>query len=403
MAEYIWEAQTSTGEIRKGVMVASSPEEVMNKLRSQQLQPIKVKKKPKEISLDFLTGFSLKDLVIFTRQLATMIDAGLPLVQALEILGSQSEKGGVRKVILSVKQEVEGGATFSDALKKHPRVFDELYVNLVKAGEVGGILDTILNRLATTLEKRAKLKRQLLGAMVYPAIILCVAIGAVAIMLGFVIPQFQAMFASMGASGELPAPTQFVINLSQGFKNNLPYIAAAIIALVIAFSAIYRTKNGKRAIHRFLLMMPIIGPVIRKIAVARFVRTLGTLLSSGVPILDALDIVARSAGNVVVEEGIRYAREKVSEGKTLSDPLMETRVFPGMVVQMLSVGEQTGALDQMCNKIADFYEEEVDAAVSALTSMLEPIMMVFLGGIVGGLLIAMYLPIFEIAGKVKTE
>lgn len=400
MADFFWEALGQNGETRKGTMKAANQDEVLNKLRSQQLQPVKVKKKPTEFHIQLGTGIDVKDQVVFTRQLATMIDAGLPIVQSLEILGSQSENFAMRKLIGEVKQTVEGGSTFSEALKKHPKVFDELYVNLVAAGEMGGILDTILNRLAIHLEKRAKLRRQVSGAMVYPSAVVVIACGVVGILLGYVIPTFQKMFASMGANNQLPGPTQFVVDLSEGFLSNIWLILGAITAIIVSFIVIYKTPQGKEIIHKLLLVIPILGPVLRKVAVARFVRTLGTLLSSGVPILDSLDIVAKSAGNVVVEKGINFVRQKISEGRNLAEPLQETKIFPGMVVQMIAVGEQTGSLDQMCNKIADFYEEEVDTAIAALMSMLEPLMMVVIGGIVGGLMIAMYLPIFDIAGKV---
>lgn len=401
MPEYNWEARTRTGEMRKGTMEAPSDAEVMSRLRAQQLSPVKVKKKPKEINLTIGTGVSIKDMILFSRQFATMLDAGLPLVQILEILSSQSENPHFRKILADVKGAVEGGASFSEALKRHPKVFDDLIVNLVAAGEAAGILDTIMNRIAVHIEKKARLARQIKGAMAYPSIILIVLVGMLFIMLGWIVPVFADMFASFGNEDALPAPTQFVIALSNGFVDRFPFIAGGLALVVGLVVMTYRNPKGRFFIHSLMLTLPIFGPVFRKIAVARFTRTLGTLLASGVPILDALDIVAKTAGNLVIEKAIRHARDKISEGKNMAEPLFESKVFPGMVVQMIGVGEQTGALDQMCNKIADFYEEEVDTAVAALTSMLEPLMMVLVGGVAGGILIAMYLPIFNIAGAVE--
>ena len=302
-----------------------------------------------------------------------------------------------------MKDYVEQGGTFSEGLARHPKLFDELFVNLVRAGEMGGILDTILDRLAGYIEKRVKLARQVRGAMVYPIAIFIIAMLVVVVMLAWVIPSFKGMFAEFGAADELPALTQFVIAASEGFMGNVHWIVLIGAGVVFSFTWIYRQPAGKHFFHRALLVLPILGPVMRKIAVARFTRTLGTLLSAGVPILDSLDVVSKSAGNVVVEGAIRATSDKIREGRTMAEPLMETNVFPPMVVQMIGVGEQTGALDTMLNKIADFYEEEVDIAVAALTSLLEPLMMVFIGGIVGVILISMYLPIFSIAGKVKAE
>ncbi|MCA9611834.1 MAG: type II secretion system F family protein, partial [Myxococcales bacterium] len=344
-----------------------------------------------------------KELVIFTRQFATMIDAGLPLVQCLEILSGQGDNKLFNKILKDIKSYVEQGGTFSEALRKHPKVFDDLYVNLVAAGELGGILDTILNRLAVYIEKRVKLKRQVKSALVYPTAILFVAIIVIIVMLTWVIPAFRSMFAEFGGEDQLPGITKFVINVSEGFLDNAIWIALFIAAFSTAIGYSYRQPKGKKFWHKLLLTMPVIGPVMRKIAVARFTRTLGTLLSSGVPILDAMNIVARAAGNVIVEEAIKNTADRIREGRTMAEPLMETKVFPSMVVQMIGVGEQTGALDTMLNKIADFYEDEVDVAVASLTSLLEPLMMVFIGGIVGVILIAMYMPIFEIAGKVQAN
>jgi type IV pilus assembly protein PilC len=403
MAEFVWEARARTGELRKGSMEAESEEAVNQRLRGQQLQPTKVKKKGREFKFQLGTGVGTKDLVTFTRLFATMIDAGLPIVQCLDILQGQTDNKNFALVLRDVKAGVEQGATFSDSLRRHPKVFDHLYVNLVQAGEVGGILDTILNRLAVYIEKAMKLKRQVRGAMAYPSIVVCVFLLVLAILLGFVIPGFETMFKDFGAKDELPALTKLVMKVSKGFVSNGLWVFLGLIAFVAGVSYLYKTPAGKKFIHKWMLRLPIIGDVLRKIAVARFTRTLGTLLTSGVPILDALEIVAKTAGNVIVEEAILYSRLKIAEGKNMAQPLMETAVFPSMVVQMVAVGEQTGALDTMLNKIADFYEEEVDVAVSALTSMIEPAMMVGVGGTVGVVLIAMYLPIFSIAGKIKAD
>jgi type IV pilus assembly protein PilC len=401
MAEFAWEARARTGELRKGSMEADDEESVNQKLRSQQLTPTKVKKKAKALSMTFGSGVSGKDLVTFTRLFATMIDAGLPIVQCLEILQGQTDNVRFSIVLRDVKASVEQGATFSDSLRRHPKVFDPLYTNLVQAGEVGGILDTIMNRLAVYNEKAMKLKRQVKGAMVYPSSVVVIFSGVLSVLLGFVIPSFKNIFRDLGSPDDLPVLTQYVIAVSEAFTHNILFVILGVGAFGYGISRVYKRPNGKRFFHRTLLRMPIMGPVMRKIAVARFTRTCGTLLSSGVPILDALDIVARTAGNMVVEEAILYARLKISEGKNMAGPLMETNVFPPMVVQMVGVGEQTGALDAMLSKIADFYEDEVDVAVAGLTSLIEPIMMVVIGGTVGVVLIAMYLPIFAMAGKIK--
>jgi type IV pilus assembly protein PilC len=403
MTEFVWEARARTGEVRKGSMDAESEEAVNQRLRAQQLQPTKVKKKPREFAFQIGTGVGAKDIVTFTRLFATMIDAGLPIVQCLDILQGQTENKHFSTVLRDVKASVEQGATFSDSLRRHPKVFDHLYVNLVQAGEVGGILDTILNRLAVYIEKAMKLRRQVRGAMVYPSIVIFVFFAVLSILLIFVIPGFEKMFTDFGAKDELPALTQMVMLVSRFFVGNILWLFLGLVGVFVALSYVYRTPRGKRAIHKLMLRLPVMGPVLRKIAVARFTRTLGTLLGSGVPILDALEIVAKTAGNIAVEEAILYARLKISEGKNMAQPLLETGVFPPMVVQMVGVGEQTGALDAMLNKIADFYEDEVDVAVSALTSLIEPALMVGIGGTVGVVLIAMYLPIFSIAGKIKAE
>jgi type IV pilus assembly protein PilC len=404
MAEFAWEARARSGELRKGVMEADSEDVVNQRLRSQQLSPVKVKKKLGAIKLSLGTGVGTKELVTFTRLFATMIDAGLPLVQCLEILSGQQSNKNFANVLRDVKNSVEQGASFSDALGKHPKIFDELFVNLVHAGEIGGILDTIMQRLSIYLEKRQKLIRQVRGALVYPGIVIVIASGVMTVLLTFVIPAFERMFKDFGGGKDaLPKLTQIIVALSHGFVTYLPFIIVATLIGVGAFIYFYRTPGGRRAVHSTVLKMPIIGPTLRKIAVARFTRTLGTLLQSGVPILDALDICARTSGNVVIESGIQFVRERISEGKNMAEPLMETKVFPDMVVQMIAVGEQTGALDQMLNKVADFYEEETDIAVAAMTSALEPILMVGVGGMVGVVLVAMYLPIFSLAGNIKAD
>ena len=399
MPTFTYEAKTRTGEVRTGTMEADDEAAVGQRLRQQQLQPTKVAKKGFSFNFGGGGSVSTKDLVIFTRQFSTMIDAGLPLVQCLDILGTQIDNPAFARVLRTVKNDVEGGLTFSDSLAKHPRIFDHLFCNLVRAGEIGGILDTILQRLAAYIEKNAKLVRQVKSALTYPIGVLAIAVGVIGIMMIFVIPSFEAMFKEFG--GELPALTQTVINASHFFVNNVFLLVGGIVGGIYGFIYWKRTPSGNRIIDRALLQMPVIGGVMRKIAVARFTRTLGTLLSSGVPILDAMEIVAKSSGNYIIEQGIMTARSKIAEGKNMAEPLAETQVFPSMVVQMIAVGEQTGALDTMLNKIADFYEEEVDVAVSAMTSLLEPLMMVFIGGSVGTMIIAMYLPIFTMAGNIK--
>jgi len=402
MAEWVWEARARTGEMRKGAMEADDEVAVENRLRQQQLTPTKVKKKPKAFKLpQFGSGVDGKDLVTFTRLFATMIDAGLPIVQCIDILQGQTENKVFAEILKDVKSSVEQGSTFSDSLRRHPKVFDALYTNLVQAGEVGGILDTILNRLAVYNEKAMKLKRQVRGALVYPSVVLFVFLAVMVILLGFVIPSFKNVFKDLGSKDDLPALTQGVISVSEFFIHNLIFFLLGSALFIVGSVQAYRNPRGKKIAHKTMLRLPIIGNVLRKIAVARFTRTLGTLLSSGVPILDALEIVAKTAGNVIVEEGILYTRLRISEGKNMAGPLTETNIFPPMVVQMVGVGEQTGALDAMLSKIADFYEEEVDVAVGALTSLIEPAMMVGIGGTVGVVLIAMYLPIFSIAGKIK--
>jgi type IV pilus assembly protein PilC len=401
MPVWVWEGRTKAGETRRGEVEAADESSVQQRLRAMALSNVKIRKKPMSLSFKMpgLGGITQKDLVIFTRQFATMIDAGLPLVQCLDILAGQLDNVAFREVLSKVKMKVESGSTLADALADHPKVFDTLYTQLVAAGEIGGILDTILNRLAQYIEKAEKLKSKVKGAMVYPSIVLIVAVGVTVVLLLFVTPTFEKMFKDFG--GAMPAPTQFIIDLSKALQHYGLYMLIGVIAVAVAFKSWVSSKKGRQQWDAFTIRTPIFGPLIRKVAVARFTRTLGTMISSGVPILDALEVVAKTAGNTVVEKAIRYTREKISEGKTIVQPLAETKVFPPMVVQMIGVGEATGAMDQMLTKIADFYDDEVDAAVAALTSMIEPVMMVFLGGVVGGFLVAMYLPIFNIAGTIK--
>jgi type IV pilus assembly protein PilC len=396
-----WSGKTKAGDLRAGEMEAQDAEAVRARLVQMGIEPTKVRRKGKElnISLPGVGGVTTKDILVFTRQFSVMIDAGLPLVQAIDIIGTQADNPAFRKVLLKVKSRVEAGSTFADALGEHPKVFDDLFVQLVRAGEIGGILDTILQRLGAYIEKNEKLKRRVKGAMVYPAIVLTVAVGVVGVLLAFVVPTFEKMFREFG--GALPKPTQFLVDLSHGLRDNWYIFVGVPVAFLVVFKALTRKGRGQEIWHGIILKLPVFGPLIQKVAVARFTRTLGTMISSGVPILDALDIVSRSAGNKVVEKGVAYVRAKISEGKNIAAPLAETKVFPSMVVQMIGVGEATGAMDAMLSKIADFYDDEVDVAVAAMTSMLEPIMMVFLGGTVGFFMIAMYLPIFNIAGAVK--
>jgi type IV pilus assembly protein PilC len=399
MPVYQWKGNTRRGTVEKGEIEASDDAAVIAQLRGQQIRPISVRKKAKDLDEYFVflqPKVTTKDLVIFTRQFATMIDAGLPLVQCLTILGGQQENKTFKTALQAIKSDIEQGSTFADALRKHPRIFDELFVNLVQAGEIGGILDTILNRLAAYLEKADALARKVKGAMVYPATVGVVALAVVALLLVKVIPTFEKMFADFG--GVLPGPTQVVVAISHFCQEWLgPFLVVVVSALMLFFNARRRSKSFRRKTDAIALRAPVFGGLIRKVAVARFTRTLGTMISSGVPILDGLDIVAKTAGNVVVEDALLEVRGAISEGKTIAEPLADSKVFPSMVVQMIAVGEETGALETMLSKIADFYDDEVDAAVDALTAMLEPMMMVFLGGTVGSLLIAMYLPIFKIA------
>jgi len=401
MPVFVYEGVSAQGDARRGEIEAADEAAAQGRLRAMQIRASKLKKKQKSIGFklpNFGGSVTEKDLVIFTRQFATMIDSGLPLVQCLDIQCTQAPNLSFRSQLKTIKETVEGGSTFAEALKKFPRTFDTLYVNLVAAGEVGGILDTILNRLAAYIEKAAKLKKQVKSAMVYPAAICVIAGGVVSLLLLKVVPVFEKMFSDMG--GSLPAPTQIVIEMSNWLQHNIIYIAVALVAAAVGFVQFYRNDKGRYVVDTLAIRAPVFGDIITKVSVARFCRTLGTMISSGVPILDALDICSRTAGNKVVENAIMKARESISEGKSISEPLQESKVFPDMVCQMISVGEATGALDNMLTKIADFYDDEVDASVGAMTSLIEPAMMAFLGVVIGGLVIAMYMPIFSMAGAV---
>jgi type IV pilus assembly protein PilC len=402
MAKYSWEGKSRSGKVQKGVMEAPNENAVNNKLRSQGIMPTSVKPPGTGMSMELNLSFmqpkvTTKEIVIFTRQFSTMIDAGLPLIQCLDILSRQQENKTFKKVLFQVKESVESGSTFADALKKHPKIFDDLFVNLIAAGEVGGILDTILTRLAAYMEKAMKLRKQVKSAMTYPTTIIGVAFVVIAIILVFVIPQFQTMFESFG--GVLPLPTRIVIAISDFIQSKVLFILGGMILFKIGYKKFGDTKKGREILDAFYLKLPVFGDLIRKVSVAKFTRTLGTMISSGVPILEGLDIVAKTAGNKTIEKAIYKVRTSISEGKTIAEPLEKSGVFPSMVCQMIAVGEQAGALDTMLNKIADFYDDEVDDSVGNLTAMMEPLLMAFLGVTVGGLVIAMYLPIFQLAGN----
>jgi type IV pilus assembly protein PilC len=401
MPIYVWKGKNSFGETRKGEIEAVNENSVYTQLRRMRIENPRVKTKPK----DLLAGIKLfqpkvtgKDLVIFTRQLATMIDAGLPLVQCLQILVKQQDNPTFKAVLNAVQSDVETGNTLADSMRKHPKVFDELYSNMVEAGELGGILDTILSRLATFKEKSMTLQKKIKGAMTYPVMCLVISIIILGVILFFVVPTFEKMFKDFGST--LPAPTQLVIDISNFLQENFIFIIIATTFMVFLVRKIYRTDKGRLKIDGLLLRAPVCGPLFRKVAVSKFTRTLSTLLQSGVPILDSLRVVAKTAGNKVVERAIVRVARSIAEGRPIAEPLEESGVFPNMVVQMINVGESVGALDTMLERIANFYDEEVDQAVDNLTSMIEPFMMVFLGGIIGGVVVAMYLPIFKIAAVV---
>lgn len=406
MPVFLWEGKTAQGKVMKGEMEAANQAAVLARLRSQRIQPIptRVREKGKGMEKEItIPGFGAKvtahDVMLFTRQFATMIDAGLPIVQGLEILSQQSESKTFRNIIRAIKQDVEGGFTLADALKKHPKAFDDLYVNMVAAGEVGGVLNTILNRIAMFIEKSNRLKKKVKGAMIYPCTIVAVAVAVVTILLLYVIPVFAELYGGMGKA--LPAPTQITINLSNWFRAYFFYMVAVLVGIGVALRMYHKTPQGKMTIDGIMLKTPIIGDLLRKVAVARFSQNMSILLTSGVPILDGLAITAKTAGNKVVEKAIMDARVSISQGKTVAEPLTESKIFPPMVCQMVAIGENTGALDAMLKKVADFYEEEVDNSVANLTSLMEPMIMVVLGVILGGLVISMYLPIFQLGTLVS--
>jgi type IV pilus assembly protein PilC len=398
MPTFEWKGRGRTGETA-GVLVADSKDAVIATLRRQQIVVTAVKEKGKEIAFPKMGGKVPPQLVaIFTRQFSVMIDAGLPLVQCLEILGSQQENKVMKRALIQIRQDVESGSNLADSMRKHPKIFNDLYTNMVAAGEAGGILDTILQRLAQYIEKAVKLNSQVKSAMIYPVAVISIAVIVVAVILWKVIPVFAALFKGLGA--ELPMPTQIVIALSNFIADFWWLIGLVVGGSIYAIRRYHETYKGKRVIDGFLLKMPILGLLLRKIAVARFCRTLSTLTSSGVPILDGLQITARTAGNSIIEDAIMATRKSVEEGKTISEPLGDTDVFPPMVVQMIAVGEQTGALDTMLSKIADFYEDEVDIAVAGLMKLLEPVLIAFLGVAIGGIVIAMYMPMFSLIGQI---
>lgn len=401
MPRFKWEGKGRNGETKKGIMEAENEGAVEQRLKQQQIVPTLVKSAGMgdlEIKIPGMEPkLKPKSLIIFTRQFATMIDAGLPLVQGLDILAAQNDDKLMQKVLYQVKADVESGSTFASALERHKQVFDDLYISLVSAGELGGILDTILERLAAYIEKSAALRKRIKGALTYPTVILGITILVVGVLMVYVIPSFANMFKSMGG-GELPGPTKLVMSMSDAVVNNLTVIIVVMVGIIATWKTVMKLEKTRYTLDYVFLKMPVIGSLIQKTAVARFTRTLGTMISSGIPILQALETVEKTAGNMIIEQGIRTVRAKITEGKSMAEPLMATGVFPPMVVQMIAVGESTGAMDAMLSKIADFYEEEVDAAVDALTSMIEPIMMVVLGGIIGFVLIAMYMPVFTMAG-----
>jgi type IV pilus assembly protein PilC len=401
MPIYVWKGKNQYGEKRKGEVEAPDQAAALAHVKRLRITDPTIKQKPKDLFENvafFQPKVTGKDVVVFTRQLATMIDAGLPLVQCLEILSKQQENSTFKRALGEIQGDVEAGTTFADSMRKHPKIFDNLYSNMIEAGETGGILDTILGRLALFMEKAMALKKKVKGAMTYPSICLAISILILVVILVFVIPVFEEMFSQMDAA--LPVPTQMVVFASNTFKENLIWIILPVIALIYLFKKVYSTEKGRLRIDQAFLMMPVVGLLIRKVAVAKFTRTLSTMLQSGVPILEALQVVARTAGNKVIERAVFRVADSIAEGRPIAEPLEESGVFPNMVVQMINVGESVGALDTMLEKVADFYDEEVDQAVSNLTAMIEPFMMVFLGGMIGMLVVSMYLPIFQMAGNI---
>lgn len=401
MPVYIWKGKNSQGEKRKGEIEAPDQTSVLAQLKRLRISDPVIKEKPKDLFANvafFKPKVTGKDVVIFTRQLSTMIDAGLPLVQGLEILEKQQDNPTFKKILNSVRTDVEAGSTLADSMRKHPKVFDTLFSNMIEAGETGGILDTILSRLAVFMEKSMALKKKIKGAMTYPTICLAISILILAVILIFVVPVFETMFEDFGST--LPLPTLFLVNLSNLVKDYFILLIIAFVIAVMIFKKIYNTEKGRLIIDRYSLKSPVFGILLKKVAVAKFTRTLSTMLHSGVPILEALQVVAKTSGNKVIENAVFRVADSIAEGRPIAEPLEESGVFPNMVVQMINVGESVGALDAMLEKIADFYDQEVDQAVENLTAMIEPFMMVFLGGMIGGIVVAMYLPIFKIGGIV---
>jgi type IV pilus assembly protein PilC len=401
MPSFVWKGKNRFGAFQEGILIADTRDAATAILRRQNVQLTSIKEKGRELRLmpKFSRGVGAKRVAIFTRQFSVMLDAGLPLVQCLEILGEQEEQRTFREIIQQVRSDVESGANLADSMRKHPKAFDNLYVSMIAAGEAGGILDVILQRLATYIEKVVRLNSQVRSALIYPVSIIVIAAGVVTIILWKVIPVFAQLFAGLG--GELPFLTRAVVGASNFLGRFFPLIIIGIVLIIMAVKRYHKTERGRRVIDGFTLKLPVVGMLVRKIAVARFCRTLATLTSSGVPILDGLEITAKTSGNAIVEDAIMAVRKSVEEGKTISGPLAETKVFPPMVVQMVNVGEQTGALDQMLAKIADFYEEEVDTAVAGLMKLLEPLMIVILGGIIGTIVTAMYMPMYAILQKIE--
>ncbi len=397
MAKFVWKGKTKSGENQQGVLVARSREEAEAILRQRQVAVSSVKEEGKQFKLPTLGGVKSKDVAIFTRQFSVMIDAGLPLIQCLEILGSQQKNKNFAAMITQTRADVESGSTLSDAMRKHPKAFDSLYVNMIAAGEAGGILDQILDRLSNYIEKAVKLKSQVKSALAYPIIVLLVAISVVLVIMYKVIPTFAAMFAASG--NQLPGPTRITMTASKFVENYLIFMIIFAILVFIFLVRYHRTYHGRRVLDRMFLKIPVIGMLLQKIAISRFCRTLSTLIGAGVPILDGLEITAKTSGNAIIEDALMGVKKEISEGKTIADPLSRVPIFPSMVVSMISVGESTGALDAMLSKISDFYEDEVDVAVATLMSMLEPILIVFLGGVIGFIVISLYLPIFNLANQ----